>query len=94
LTNTEARIITNLVYTLTNIFPDAPENNPDGIGIEGVMNFLGDIQVQLDEVACFGIAELVKSPTMGEFTREGFVEGWRLVKCVEDLPMSHCWADT
>lgn len=59
--------------------PDDPQDNPDGIGIEGAMKFLGDIQVQLDEVACLGIAELLKSPAMGEFTREGFVNGWRSV---------------
>lgn len=43
------------------------------------MRFLGDIHVQLDEVTCLGIAELLKSPSMGEFTREGFVNGWRTV---------------
>ncbi|KAF7117975.1 hypothetical protein CNMCM5793_007344 [Aspergillus hiratsukae] len=62
-------------------YRDAPEENPDGIGIEGAMKFLGDIKVQLDEVACLGIAELLKSPSMGEFTREGFVNGWRDARC-------------
>lgn len=56
---------------------DAPEDNPDTIGIEGAMKYFGDIKVELDEVCCFGIAELLKSPSMGEFTREGFLEGWR-----------------
>jgi DCN1-like protein 1/2 len=58
---------------------DASTHNPDSIGIEGVMKYFSDIKIELDEVACFGIAELLKSPTMGEFTREGFVEGWKLV---------------
>lgn len=40
------------------------------------MDFLGDIGVQLDEVTCLAIAELLKSPSMGEFTREGFLRGW------------------
>ena len=65
---------------LANDTLDDPEDNPDGIGIEGSMKFLGDIQVQLDEVACLGVAELLKSPSMGEFTRESFVTGWRSVK--------------
>lgn len=43
------------------------------------MKFLEAIQVQLDEVACLGIAELLKSPSMGEFTRTGFVDGWKSV---------------
>lgn len=61
---------------LTNL-KDDPEENPDGIGIEGAMKFLGDIQVKLDEVACLGVAELLQSPSMGEFTRDGFIAGWR-----------------
>ena len=43
------------------------------------MKYLGDIQVQLDEITCLGIAELLKSPSMGEFTRENFLAGWRSV---------------
>jgi len=41
------------------------------------MKFLGNIQVQLDEVACLGVFEMCQSPSMGEFTREGFIHGWR-----------------
>lgn len=43
------------------------------------MKYLGDIHVQLDEITCLGIAELLKSPSMGEFTRENFLAGWRAV---------------
>lgn len=46
------------------------------------MRFLEAIEIRLDEVACLGIAELLKSPTMGEFTRTGFVDGWKSVGCV------------
>ena len=49
-------------------------------GIEGSMKYFNDLDVQLDEIACLGVAELCKCPTMGEFTREGFVNGWRAVK--------------
>lgn len=63
-------------------YTDEPEENPDNIGIEGAMKYLGDIQVQLDEVSCLAIAELLKSPSMGEFTREGFLNGWRSTGCV------------
>ena len=60
--------------------PDDPEDEPDKIGIEGAMNYLNAIQVQLDEVACFGIFELLKAPSMGEFARQGFLEGWKSVR--------------
>jgi hypothetical protein len=64
---------------------ESPKDNPDGIGIEGAIKYLGDIKVQLDEVVCLGIAELLRSPSMGEFTREGFVDGWKNVKYVCSL---------
>ncbi|OQE27243.1 hypothetical protein PENSTE_c004G08986 [Penicillium steckii] len=62
-------------------YRDDPEDSPDGIGIDGAMKFLGDIQVQLDEVACLAIFEMCKCPSMGEFSREGFVEGWKTTQC-------------
>jgi DCN1-like protein 1/2 len=68
---------------------DDAENNPDMIGIEGAMKYLGDIGVQLDEVACFAIAELLQSPSMGEFTRTGFLAGWKSVKYDSFSYLSH-----
>lgn len=59
---------------------DAPDENPDGIGIEGAMKYLESIQVKLDEVVCLAISELLQSPSMGEFTRENFVNGWKDAK--------------
>ncbi|RAH42202.1 defective in cullin neddylation 1 family protein [Aspergillus brunneoviolaceus CBS 621.78] len=68
---------TSAINKIFDSYSDSPEESPEIIGIDGVMRFLGDISVQLDEVTCLAIAELVKSPTMGEFTREGFLHGWR-----------------
>lgn len=56
--------------------------SPDGadfIQIDGAMRYLSDIKVELDEVSCIAICELLKSPTMGQFTRENFLTGWRSV---------------
>lgn len=50
------------------------------IGIAGAMKYFNDIGVQLDEITCIAVAELCKCPAMGEFSREGFVSGWRSVK--------------
>ncbi|KAL4955015.1 Cullin binding-domain-containing protein [Aspergillus filifer] len=71
-------------FTINQIFDqyrDSPEENPDTIGIEGAMRYFSDIKVELDEVTCLAIAELLQSPSMGEFTREGFLNGWRSVQC-------------
>lgn len=70
---------------------DSPRNNPDGIGIEGAIKYFGDIKVKLDEVACLGIAELLRSPSMGEFTRESFVDGWKNINC-DTLHKQTAWA--
>lgn len=66
-------------------FVDDPKESPDTIGIEGAMKYLEAIHVRLDEVACLGIAELLKSPSMGEFTRSGFLDGWKSVSYVLGL---------
>ncbi|KAA8648133.1 DCN1 family protein [Aspergillus tanneri] len=72
---------TSALNKIFDSYQDSPANNPDGIGIEGAMKYFGDLQVQLDEVTCLGIAELLQSPSMGEFTREGFLNGWRSAGC-------------
>ncbi|EEH04189.1 defective in Cullin neddylation protein [Histoplasma capsulatum G186AR] len=74
----------NAVAELNKLFDsyrDDPVGNPDVIGIEGAVKYLGDIQVQLDEVVCLAIAEHLRSPSMGEFTREHFVDGWKNINC-------------
>lgn len=59
---------------------DAPSDSPDDIGIEGAMKYFAAIKVELDEVACLAVSELLQSPSMGEFNREKFVNGWKSVK--------------
>ncbi|CAG7935262.1 unnamed protein product [Penicillium salamii] len=72
------------ISDLTKIFDsyqDDSVDSPDTIGIQRAMDFLGDIGVQLDEVTCLAIAELLKSPSMGEFTRNEFKRGWAILGC-------------
>ncbi|KAL4998564.1 Cullin binding-domain-containing protein [Aspergillus recurvatus] len=72
---------TSAINQIFDQYRDSPEETPDTIGIEGAMRYLGDIEVELDEVTCLTVAELLQSPSMGEFTREGFLNGWRSVQC-------------
>ncbi|CAI7568918.1 unnamed protein product [Penicillium bialowiezense] len=78
-------VYTSDITVLFESYRDDPIDSPDTIGITRAMEFLGDIGVQLDEVACLAVAEIVKSPSMGEFTRQGFVNGWCGVRC-DTLP--------
>lgn len=43
------------------------------------MKFLQTIDVGLEEATVLVVAELLKAPTMGEFSREGFIAGWTSV---------------
>lgn len=44
------------------------------------MKYLGDLEVKLDEITCLGVAELCKCPAVGEFTRDGFIDGWTVLE--------------
>ncbi|KAJ6164838.1 Scaffold-type E3 ligase [Penicillium chermesinum] len=55
---------------------DPANDEDDKFGIEGSMAYFADLEVKIDEITCLGIAEICKCPAMGEFTREGFVNGW------------------
>lgn len=43
------------------------------------MKYFQDLEVALDEIVVLGVAELCQCPAMGEFTKEGFLNGWKLV---------------
>jgi len=46
------------------------------------MRFLGDLGVKLDEPVLLAVLTDISAPTMGEMTRSGFVEGWKLHQLV------------
>ncbi|KAJ5760600.1 DUF298 domain protein [Penicillium odoratum] len=74
---------TALIAPLTKIFESYRDANDekDQFGIEGAMRYFQDLGVGLDEIVVLGVAELCQCPTMGEFTKEGFLNGWKLVGC-------------
>ena len=41
------------------------------------MRYLTDLGVKLDEVVVLAILTELGAPTMGEFTRDGFISGWQ-----------------
>lgn len=51
---------------------------PNTITVNGAMKYLQDIDIGLEEPTILVIAELLQAPTMGEFAREGFVDGWKV----------------
>ncbi|KAI9698774.1 MAG: Scaffold-type E3 ligase [Candelina mexicana] len=65
------------LHKLFDSYRDQPKDNPDVIGIEGAMKYLQALGINLDEVSVLVISEALQSPTMGEFTREGYLTGWQ-----------------
>lgn len=40
------------------------------------MKYLGDLHVKLDEVVVLAVLTELNAPTMGEFSRGPFIDGW------------------
>lgn len=62
--------------TLFDRFKDA-ESTADEINIEGTMEYCQELDVSPEDVVLLALSFYLESPTMGKFTREGFVNGWR-----------------
>ncbi|KAL8984295.1 MAG: hypothetical protein Q9177_004740 [Variospora cf. flavescens] len=62
---------------------DLSENakeEPDNIGVQGCMHYLGDLGLSLEEPVVLAVLTELDAPTMGELTRKGFVEGWKKLR--------------
>ncbi|CAD6568128.1 MAG: Scaffold-type E3 ligase [Alectoria sarmentosa] len=71
---------TAIVPALNKLFDKYRDNvagEPDKIGIEGSMRYLMDLGLKLDEAVVLAVLTELGAPTMGEFTRDGFVSGWQ-----------------
>lgn len=64
---------------------DDPKDSPDTVGMSGMMNYLKDISVSVEDVGMLIISELVGSTTLGEMNRDGFVKGWSQHAYVDNL---------
>lgn len=40
------------------------------------MGYLQELQIDLEDMDSLAAMEIIQAPTMGEITREGFVNGW------------------
>jgi DCN1-like protein 1/2 len=58
-------------------YRDDPKGAPDEIGMDGTMQYLDALGVSVEDIGMLVVSELVKSPSMGEIKREGFVNGWK-----------------
>nr|POF13940.1 sorting nexin mvp1 [Quercus suber] len=87
--NANSATRTNLTKTFDK-YRDDPKNEPDEINAEGAQALLGELEIGLDDVGSLIFSEIVSSPTLGKFTREGFVDGWSELN-IDTLPkMRNC----
>ncbi|KAL8671031.1 MAG: hypothetical protein Q9168_004463 [Polycauliona sp. 1 TL-2023] len=81
--NASSKDASSSTQTLTKLFDsyrDDPKNEPDKIGVEGSMRYLGDLGLSLEEPVVIAILTELAAPTMGELTRAGFVDGWKRLR--------------
>lgn len=58
------------------------DKNGDDITIDGTIKFCEDLEVPLEDVVLLAVAYELKSPGVGEWTRKGWMEGWKSLSCV------------
>ncbi|KAL9058883.1 MAG: hypothetical protein Q9206_001716 [Seirophora lacunosa] len=66
-------------------YRDNAREEPDAIGVEGCMRYLGDLGLSLEEPVVLAVLTELDAPTMGELTRKGFVDGWKKHRA-SDMP--------
>ncbi|KAJ4362524.1 Scaffold-type E3 ligase [Neocucurbitaria cava] len=70
--------------TLNKLFDkyrEAGAADADIVGAEGTMKYLQDADVDVEGLESLAALEVVQAPTMGEMSREGFVNGWQDSSC-------------
>jgi len=51
-------------------------NEADLVKMDGMMQYMSELDVSPENVSFLILAEIVQCPAMGEMTRQGFVDGW------------------
>ena len=56
-------------------------SDPDGenIAVDGTIRLCEDLSVDPEDVVLLAVAYELKSPGMGEWTRKGWVDGWKAI---------------
>ncbi|CAO2655390.1 Nn.00g104540.m01.CDS01 [Neocucurbitaria sp. VM-36] len=68
-------------YTLFDRYREAGATDPDIVGVEGTMKYFQETDVDVEGLESLAALEVVQAPTMGEMSREGFVNGWQDKNC-------------
>ncbi len=54
-----------------------PKDAKDTLGADSTMSYLQHLGANIEDASLFIVLEIVQAPSIGEITREGFVQGWK-----------------
>ncbi|THH28757.1 hypothetical protein EUX98_g5417 [Antrodiella citrinella] len=66
---------------LNALFDKYKEPGGDDITVDGTIRMCEDMKVDPEDVVLLAIAYELKSPRMGDWTRAGWVDGWKNLEC-------------
>lgn len=46
------------------------------MGVDGTMTYLNDLGVNLENAELLVVLEIIQAPSLGEISKQGFVDGW------------------
>ncbi|KAH9476857.1 Defective in cullin neddylation protein 1 [Psilocybe cubensis] len=64
---------------LNQLFDKYKDPEDENITVDGTIKFCEDLEVDPEDVVLLAIAYELKSPRMGQWTRAGWVDGWKAV---------------
>lgn len=63
------------------LFDGYKDPDSDNISIDGTIKFCADLGVDPEDVVMLAVAYELQSPSVGEWTRKGWVDGWKKLEC-------------
>lgn len=69
-------------------FYKVPTDEKDSTGVEGTMQYLQDLGVNLENAEILLVCEIVQAPVLGELSKQSFIDGWKAIGYEHD-PSPH-----
>ncbi|KAL3423367.1 hypothetical protein PVAG01_05114 [Phlyctema vagabunda] len=76
-TSSAAKDISGALNKLFDSYRDEVQDETDTTGVDSTMRYLGDLEVNLENIEVLVPLEIVQAPVVGEMSRQGFVDGWK-----------------
>jgi len=80
----------SMVLKLNQLFDKYKDAGGDDITVEGTIKLCEDLKVDPEDVVLLAVAYELKSPRVGEWSRRGWVDGWKSLGCDSVTAMRTC----